>query len=435
MRVGVVGLGMSGLRAAMLLERAGFETKLFEARGRPGGRLHTSDEGDGVLYETGGEWIDADHERIIALLKEFDLEPDPKGAWPKRLQYRGKHTTEDLIWTDALEDDLRVERAVRDMCEGLKSPAWENVQALDWDRRTVTDFLCEHTESERGLWYVNAKYRSDEGDDLDRVGLLGWLAGFQNYLDREGDELSAFRFPGGASRLCNLMLGTLKTEAHFSRVLERVRQDATGVTLVFSDGEERVDRVILTLPPRALEKVVFEPALSVGKRCAIEACQLSRAIKISWHFKEAWWKNHAWGGSMLCDNSLQQTWDGSLGDAAVMSAYICGDEATRWIQKGDPVNEGLFELSQLFPEASKQFVRGWVHDWVRDPYAQGAFTHLAPGYVLEHMRYITPQESRVHFAGDHTATWTGFIEGAVESAERVVAEIVAIESAEPKSSA
>jgi monoamine oxidase len=414
----------------MLLEKAGFDTKLFEARGRPGGRLRTEDEGDGVLYEAGGEWIDADHERVISLLDEFSLEPDPRGAWPKRLHFKGKHTTEDLIWTDALEDDLRVENAARKMCEGLTAPPWTNSQAEEWDRRTVTDFLCEHTQTDRGLWYVNAKYRSDEGDDLDRVGLLGWLAGYQNYLQREGDELSSFRFPGGASLLCEKMLASIKSEAKFSRVLLRIRQDTTGVTLVFEDGEERVDRVVLTLPPPALEKVVFEPPLTVGKRCAIEACELSRAIKITWHFKEAWWKKHGWGGSMLCDSPLQQTWDASLGEAAVMSAYICGEDAVRWIHKGDPVNEGLFELSKLFPEASKHFVRGWVHDWVRDPYAQGAFTHLAPGYVLEHMEHIRPPESRVHFAGEHTATWTGFIEGAIESAERVVIEILGIESAE-----
>jgi monoamine oxidase len=433
--IGVVGLGISGLRAAMLLERAGFETKLFEARGRVGGRLYTSDEGEGVLYEAGGEWIDADHCRVIALLEEFGIEPDPRGAWPKRLQFKGKHTTEDLIWNDALEDDLRVENAARNMCAGLKIPPWENAQAGEWDRRTVTDFVCEHTESERGLWYVNAKFRSDEGEDLDRVGLLGWLVGFQNYLSREGDELSAFRFPGGASRLCEKMLGSLKPEAQFSRVLERVRQDASGVTLVFNDGAERVDRVILTLPPPALEQVVFEPALSVGKRCAVEACRLSRAIKITWQFDRPWWTERGWAGNMLCDTALQQTWDASLGEAPVMSAYVCGDEAERWTQRGDPVNEGLFELGQLFPDSMKHFVRGWVHDWVRDPYAQGAFSHLPPGYVLEHMRHMNPPESRVHFAGEHTASWTGFIEGAVQSAERVVAEVMEVESAEPTSEA
>lgn len=423
MTVGVVGLGFAGLRTAMLLERAGVEVKLFEAKGRPGGRCHTIDEGSGVLYEAGGEWIDADHRRVLNLLREFGLEPYGRGDWPRKLVYRGRETTELTIWNDALEDDLRVEAAARELCRDLRTPPWANTHARELDERRLSDFVREHTQSERGLWWVTSKYRSDEGDDLDHIGLLGWLTGFMHYLDREGDELSAHRFPGGARAICEKMLGSLRAAPNFGAVLERVRQDDGGVVLQFENGQERVDRVILTLPPPALERIVFEPALGVRKRCAVEACRMSRAIKICWEFDRPWWLESGWGGSMQCDGPLQQTWDGSLGEAPVLSAYVCGSQAVEWIGLGDPVRAGLYELSVLFPEASRRFKRGWVHDWIRDPFAQGAFSHLAPGYVTEHMENIAPPEGRIHFAGEHTGAWTGFIEGALESAERVVQEL------------
>ena len=82
----------------------------------------------------------------------------------------------------------------------------------------------------------------------------------------------------------------------------------------------------------------------------------------------------------------------------------------------------------MFPVATEQFVQGWWHDWVTDRYALGAFSHLAPGYVLEHMEHIGAPSRRIHFAGEHTASWIGFIEGALESAERVAAEVEAAES-------
>jgi monoamine oxidase len=188
-----------------------------------------------------------------------------------------------------------------------------------------------------------------------------------------------------------------------------------------------VDRVVLTLPPPALERIVFEPALSVPKRCAVEACRMSRAIKIAWEFDRPWWHEVGWGGSMLCDTPLQQTWEGSVGEAPVLNAYICGEEAVRWTQLGDPVRAGLYELSRIFPMASASFRRGWITDWITDPYARGAFSHLAPGYVLEHMPSIARPEGRVHFAGEHTAMWTGFIEGALESGERVASEAIEAE--------
>jgi monoamine oxidase len=424
MKVAVVGLGIAGLRAAMLLEKYGAEVELYEARGRPGGRLHTIDEGEGAVYEAGGEWIDADHLRCIRLLEEFNLEPMSRGSWPGKVVFRGKHSTEVDLWNDALEDDLRVEAAARELCRNLTQPPWRNQEASELDQQTLATFLREQTTSERGLWWVTAKYRSDEGDDPEEIGLLGWLSGYLHYLERDGDVMSAYRVPGGWRHLCERMLCRLRAEAHFGKVLQRVRQDSEGVTLVFEDGQTRVDRAILTLPPPALERVVFEPAMSCPKRCAVEACRMGRAVKICWEFEEPWWQEQGWGGSMMCDGPIQQTWDGSMGDAAILSAYICGRDAVQWAGLGDPVRAGIYELSQILPEAAKTFKRGWYHDWVTDSYCQGAFSHLSPGYVLEHMEHISTPIDRVHFAGEHTGLWTGFIEGALESAERVVPEVL-----------
>ena len=424
MRIGVVGMGMAGLRAALLLERAGHEVFGFEARSRPGGRVHTVEPEPGVVYDAGGEWIDADHHRCLGLLREFGLEAAPAGNWPRRLVYEGRTTTDDLVWNDALEDDLRVEAAAREICRGLRLPIWENPGARELDDATLADFIRENTTSERGRWWVSAKLRSDEGDDLDRVGLLGWLAGTMLYLDREGDEMSAYRFPGGAGRLVERMAAALKGPVEYGRALERVRQNGDGVILAFEDGgEARLDRVVVTLPPRPLERVVFDPALGVGKRCAVEACGVGRSVKMAWHFDRAWWKDEEWGGAMLCDGPLQQTWDASMGEEAVLMAYINGEEAARWAGLGDPVAAGLYELSQLSPRAKEHFKGGWFHDWIGDPYSRGGFSHLAPGYALDHLQHIAPPETRVHFAGEHASRWVGFIEGALESAERVVDEI------------
>ena len=309
--------------------------------------------------------------------------------------------SEATIWNDALEDDLRVEAAAREMCRELNQPPWSNTHAADLDSRRLGDFIREHTQSERGLWWVNSKYRSDEGDDLDNIGLLGWLCGFLHYLDRDGDVMSAYRIPGVVlnADCASEFLVVCRAEPRFQKVLRRVRQDSSGVTLVFEDGQAQVDHVILTLPPTALERVVFEPAFSPQRRCAVEACKMSRAIKIVWEFDHPWWHDIGWGGSMMCDGPLQQTWDGSLGEAPILNAYICGEEATRWLSLGDPVRAGLYELSLLFPDASKHFVRGWTHNWLTDPFSPGAFSHLAPGYLsLEHMQHIRCPPRRVGFA-------------------------------------
>ena len=427
MKVGVIGLGVAGLRTAMLLEKAGFDVLLFEARTRIGGRVHTVDEGGGVVYEAGGEWIDADHARTLNLLRDFGMEAIEPKPWPKKLLHKGSTSTEAHIWNEALEDDLRVEAAARELCRDLRMPPWKNCNKQALDARTLADFLNEHTQTERGLWYVTAKYRSDEGEDPDRIGLLGWLVGYMNYLERDGDVMSAYRAPMGFSRLCEKILASLRSSPTLGQPLRRVTQDPLGVSLAFDRMNARVDRVVMTLPPPALERVIFEPALPVEKRCAIEACEMGRTVKLMWEFDKAWWESDEWGGSMMCDGPLQQTWVEGC-EAPVLCAYVGGERAMEWTRMGDPVNAGVYELSKLHLEAAKHFKRGWAHLWPLDPYAGGGFSHLAPGYVLEHMEHISTTTSRIHFAGEHTSTWNGFIEGALESSERVVQEILSTES-------
>lgn len=428
MTVGIVGMGIAGLRAAMLLEEQGADVELFEAKGRPGGRLHTVDEGHGVLYEAGGEWIDADHHRCIGLLRDFGLAPALKNReWPGKLHFKGEIVNQDQMWDDAMEDDLRVESAAKELCSRLCEPPWSNTHHPELDARTLDDFLREHTSSERGLWYVTNYYRSDEGDEPERVGLLGWLAGYMNYMDREDDLMSAYRVPGGFRSLCEMMLAKLTAERHFGHILRRVDHTPIGISLSFEGKPPRVfDQVVLALPPPALEHVVFDHPLSAKKRCALEATGMSRTIKIVWQFKDAWWKELNWGGSLHSDSPVQQTWDGSLGEAPVLTAYICGDQAEAWLHSGDPVKMGLYELTKIFPQASKLFERGWFHDWLTDPFARGGFMHLPPGFVLNHMEHLRTPERGLHFAGEHTGLYSGFIEGALESAERVAEEIKAL---------
>ncbi|HMS55728.1 MAG TPA: NAD(P)/FAD-dependent oxidoreductase [Fimbriimonadaceae bacterium] len=423
MTVGIVGMGAAGLLAALRLQEAGIKTKLFEARQRTGGRIHTIRVGD-LQYDAGGEWLDADHERCLTLCNDFGLEMLATGSWPRDIYYGEEHCTEATLWSEALEDDLRVEAAARELCRNLKPIPWENLEHGDLDEATLGDFLRASTHSARGLWWKTAQARSDEGDEPDRIGLLGWLCGYRHYLERDDDVMSAYRVQGGMQRLTDAIADRIVEPIQLGKVLKRVAQDQSGVTLEFEGYSERVDRAILTLPPPALERVIFDPALPKDKRCAVEACGMSRTIKIVLEFSEPWWMEMGSRGSIHTILQLQQLWQGSHGGRPVLTSYICGDDADFYRSKTAAVRHAYEELLLICPQAEGKFVGGWLHDWVGDPYAFGGFSHLAPGYVLEHMRHMPEAYGNIHFAGEHTASWTGFIEGAFESADRVVDEVL-----------
>ncbi|CAN5363566.1 NAD(P)/FAD-dependent oxidoreductase [soil metagenome] len=423
MTVAIVGLGIAGMRAAMLLEAAGHDVLLFEARDRLGGRMQTIDFGDGTKFESGGEWIDSDHERVFTLLHELGI--DSESSHGERLYVvHGESCLESQLWNGALEDQLRFEASAGELARELRQPAWANVEVPQLDIATLSQFIDQNAHTPEGRWLLTATALSDEGDDPDQISLLGWLVFYQKYMQRQGGEMSSARIAGGAAALFEKMSANLRTETRFEHELVRVTQNSDNVVLEFSNGSTALaDHAILTVPPRPLERVVFEPALSAAVRCAIEGCLMAPILKICLAFDRAWWTDKGWNGGMQCDLPIQQTWDATRGETPVLACYVCGRAARSLGLEPDAVERALADLTQIHPEAKEHFLRGWVYDWSRDPYCEGGFSCVAPGYVLKHMGHIARAEGRVHFAGEHTSAWTGFIEGALESAERAVQEV------------
>ncbi len=424
MRVGVVGMGAAGLYAARLLEGKVDDLRLFEARARVGGRLHTVGDSNGLAYDAGGEWLDADHHRALSLAQELGCPAEPTPRWPGLVVYQGSVCTEDDLWPEAVEDELRFEAMATELAQSLHPTPWLNTELAELDRISLQSFIDDHAESALGRWWLKAKYRSDESEDPERIGLLGWLVGFRHYLDREPDCASAYRMQHGMGVLFSRLAETIQTPIHFRKELTRVVQEGDSILLQFPDGETRVDRVILALPPKCLERIIFDPPLPAKKRCALEACQMSRCVKISMVFEKPWWKDEGWNGSMMCDMPLQQTWEATRGSVPVLNAYVGGSDADFWTHQRNVSQEAIRQLSEIFPAAEAHFREAFLYDWIGDSFAGGGFSNLAPGYVMEHMEHIASSIGGVHYAGEHTAAWTGFIEGALESGERAAEEVL-----------
>jgi len=57
-----------------------------------------------------------------------------------------------------------------------------------------------------------------------------------------------------------------------------------------------------------------------------------------------------------------------------------------------------------------------------DPWQCGAFALHTPGQI-GFIDTLGQREGRIHFAGEHTSVYTGWMQGALESARRVTQEI------------
>ncbi|MEL7219795.1 MAG: FAD-dependent oxidoreductase [Bacteroidota bacterium] len=73
-----MGAGLCGLTTAYLLQKAGYEAIILEARDRIGGRILTSATAGATPLEMGATWLGKKHTNLLALLQELELDIYPQ---------------------------------------------------------------------------------------------------------------------------------------------------------------------------------------------------------------------------------------------------------------------------------------------------------------------------------------------------------------------
>jgi monoamine oxidase len=90
------------------------------------------------------------------------------------------------------------------------------------------------------------------------------------------------------------------------------------------------------------------------------------------------------------------------------------------------VDETLGFLDAWMPGASDAYAGGaWLDSWVDDPWVRGSYAAFLPGQWTSYFGYLGLASGNVHFAGEHTSTYSqGYLNGGVESGLRAAREVL-----------
>jgi monoamine oxidase len=188
------------------------------------------------------------------------------------------------------------------------------------------------------------------------------------------------------------------------------------------------------LPFVPLRRVSITTPFSQPKMAAIRQLQYMAAARYYVQTRSRFWEHDPLGplgGLNLVgsDTMAGRVWNTSSQQAdprlGMIQAYMFDTEALEFAGHGHQRGAVMRRLlRRLLPGLRGQIV-GVAHKaWHEDPWAGGGWGWTQPAqlrWMFPAMRQI---EGRVHFAGEHTSIWAAWMNGALESAERVAAEVL-----------
>jgi monoamine oxidase len=417
----VIGAGFAGLTAAHLLRKQGVRVTILEARNRVGGRVFSfNPEGTmGQVIELGAEWVGNSHTSLIAMCEEFGLELF-NNQFDSHLTLAGEYSPNGKwSFSEALEAFW-----------AKKTPAWEaysDKQKQAMDKTDWWRFLANQGFTDRDLLLRDLLDSTDFGESIRHTS--GYAA-FAEYAESSPNNEMDLKIKGGNMRLAEKLAEAVGPENilldHKVAAVEQNKK--TGVKVTCTDGKVfTADRLICTAPTFAVQRINWTPALPAVQVDAMNALQYARIVKIPMVFKERFWK--AENFDMVTDTPAHYFYHATKdqpGDTGVLISYVVGDKADAITSMNKMQREAvvLEALRPAFGDVKKYLQNSLMYYWASDPYSKGAYAFYGKGQWFGIMPVLREPHMLTHFAGEHLADWQGFMEGAINTAEEAVAQIL-----------
>jgi monoamine oxidase len=479
--VAVVGAGLAGLTAAWLLAQSGLEVAVLEARDRVGGRTLNHPLGAGRVIEVGGQWVGPlpgepatasvpiqavyrPQARVYSLARQLGIgtfKTYNRGDYVDYSRVTGltRYSSSSRIPTDpgtanagqALYELNRMAAQVP-----VQAP-YTAADAAQWDGQTVETWMRENlvpagqppdssTNSLVNL-AIEAVFAA-EPRDISLLHALFYIASagtLDNLVDTANGAQDS-RFIGGSQSISIALAARLGQRVRLRSPVRGVVHRAGRVHAVGEGFDVQARKLVIAMPPTLAGRLLYEPTLAAlsgdgGLRDQLtQRIPQGSTIKVQCVYERAFWRAQGLAGQATSDTGpVKITFDNTpypddgSPDASpgVLVGFIEGADGRAWgtRTRQERYQAVLGSFARYFGEQALAPLggeRGYVEMlWSAEQFTGGCYGGIfPPGVWLSYGPALRQPIGDVHWSGTETATiWNGYMDGAVQSGERVAQEI------------